>query len=330
MEPMRDYISELPKCDLQVHLEGTLALELANTLAQRSGLKLPVKHFHFKSWQAFNQLYQRQLAVLQTEQDFYQLTWHYAQQAHQQNIRHAELYITPQLHTARGVSLATLLSGIHQGLLDSKQQLGISSGLIINFLPKAGVNAANQLLKQILASSEELQEFLLAISLSPDDHWRSLVAFQPLITTAQQQDLAFVAQVSVDRANSSVWQALDELSAIRLDQAVNCLADPTLVHYLSMNQIPITLCPLLDAKLAICPDLSQHPLTEMLDMELIVSISANYPAYFAGYLNDNYCAIQAALDLSKEQIKQLVTNSLDASFIDKDTKQQLQQELSDC
>lgn len=327
---MTKLIKELPKVELHVHIEGTLEPELLFILADRNKINIGYKNpeelriaYQFKDLQSFLDLYYVGAHVLQTEQDFFDLTWAYIQKIHQQNVRHTELFFDPQTHTSRGIDIAIVINGIDRALKEAKRQFDISSGLILCFLRDLSPQNAIQILDQALVYKDKL----VAVGLDSAEINHPPKDFTAVFNKAREHGLLTVAHAGEEGPADYIIQALDDLNASRIDHGVRCLEDINLVNRLKQQQIPLTVCPLSNIKLCIFESMEQHPIKRMLDMGLMVTINSDDPAYFSGYIEENYLAVAETFQLTKQELFQLAKNSINAGFCTQQRKQQLFSEL---
>ncbi len=326
VKSIKDFIAKLPKAELHLHIEGTLEPELLFKLAQRNNKKTAYptieelkQAYNFSNLQEFLDIYYQGASVLIEEQDFYDLTWAYLEKAHAQNIIHAEIFFDPQTHTDRGVKFDTVIKGIHRALEDGKNKLGISSKLILCFLRHLDETEAQKTLDEALP----FKEWITAVGLDSSEIGHPPAKFQQVYERARKEGLIAVAHAGEEGPSEYVWEALNLLKVSRIDHGNHALDDEKLVKELADKQIPLTVCPLSNQKLKVVPDLKTHPLRKMLQKNLLVTINSDDPAYFGGYVNENYLAIANALEITKEELTQLAKNSFTASFLDTDYKKQL-------
>ncbi|MCY4329806.1 MAG: adenosine deaminase [Endozoicomonadaceae bacterium] len=320
---MMDFITALPKAELHVHIEGTLEPELMFALAERNGIRLPyasVKEirdaYHFSNLQDFLDIYYAGAGVLLQTQDFYDLTWAYLQQAFIQNVRHAEIFFDPQTHTARGIPFATVIDGISQALVDAKNKLGISTRLIMCFLRHLDETDALKTLDMAMPYRDRI----CGVGLDSSECGNPPGKFREVFRRARIAGFSAVAHAGEEGPAAYVREALDELQVMRIDHGNNALDDTSLVTELVKRRIPLTVCPLSNIKLGVVNDMSAHPLQHMLDLDLLATVNSDDPAYFGGYINENYFAVAKALSLDKATLVQLTHNSFTASLLDAETK----------
>jgi adenine deaminase len=324
------FARDLPKAELHLHIEGTLEPELMFELARRNGVGLPYESveevrraYVFSDLQSFLNIYYAGCRVLLTEQDFYDLTWAYLTRAAAQGVRHAEIFFDPQTHTDRGVPFETVVTGIHRALEDGRTRLSITSGLILCFLRHLSVEAAMRTLDEVLP----YREWILAVGLDSSEVGHPPVKFRGVYDRAREAGLLAVAHAGEEGPPAYVWEALDVLKVRRIDHGVRSIEDAQLVSRLVEEQIPLTVCPLSNVKLRVFPNLKSHNLKQLLDRGLLVTVNSDDPAYFGGYVADNFQASAAALDLSREQQLKLARNSFVASFLPDETKRAYLDEL---
>lgn len=324
MENLVKYIERLPKAELHLHIEGSFEPELMFRIAERNNVQLKFKFveslleaYHFTQLQDFLDLYYAGTSVLIYEQDFYDLTWDYLIKAKANNIVHTEIMFDPQAHTTRGVPLETVIKGITRALNDGREKLGISSVLIMSFLRHLSEEDAFKTLEESLP----YREMITAIGLDSSEKGNPPGKFMRVFAKAREYGFLTVAHAGEEGPPENIWGALDLLHVSRIDHGNSSMLDNNLVEQLVERQIPLTICPLSNLRLQVVNDLSGHPLKAMLDKGLRVTVNSDDPAYFGGYLNDNFVAIASALSLSKDEIDQLAQNSFQASFLPDNARQ---------
>lgn len=327
---MKSLINNIPKAELHIHIEGSLEPELMFEIAQRNEIKLPYasieatrQAYNFQNLQSFLDIYYAGAKVLLYEQDFYDLTWAYLQRAASQNVRHTEIFFDPQTHTERGVSFETVFNGIHRALQDGSAALGISSRLILCFLRHLSADAAMETLKQALP----YKNAIAAVGLDSSERGNPPQKFTAVFDKARSEGFLTVAHAGEEGPADYIWQAINLLNVSRIDHGVRCLEDTQLVNYLRDKQIPLTVCPLSNIKLRVFNSLTEHNLKKLLNLGLCVTVNSDDPAYFGGYIAENFTEAQATLNLSQEDIYQLAKNSFKASFLTLEEKQTLITEL---
>lgn len=327
---MEAFIRDLPKAELHIHIEGSLEPELMFELAARNDVKLPFasveeirRAYQFTDLQSFLDIYYEGARVLLQEQDFYDMTWAYLEKAHSQNVRHCEIFFDPQTHTDRGVAFATVINGIHRALVDGKRRLGISSELILCFLRHLSAEAAMRTLDQALP----FKEWIIAVGLDSSEVGHPPQKFARVFDKAREHGFLTVAHAGEEGPPEYIWQALDVLKVSRVDHGVRCVEDPKLVQRLADERVALTVCPLSNVKLRVFDSIEQHNLKRLLDLGLCATVNSDDPAYFGGYLTENFLASQKALQLGREDICRLVRHSFEATFLPQESKQQLLDEL---
>ena len=281
--------------------------------------------YQFDDLQAFLDIYYEGARVLQQEQDFYDLTWAYLTRAHKENVRHVEIFFDPQTHTDRGILFETVVSGIHKALEEAGPKLGISSRLILCFLRHLPEAQAFHTLEQALP----YKDWITAIGLDSSEQDRPPSLFERVFQKAREEGFLTVAHAGEEGPPGYIREALDLLQVKRIDHGVRCLEDAKLVQRLVAEQIPLTVCPLSNLKLRVFDTLEQHNLKQLLDSGLCVMINSDDPAYFGGYLEENYMACRLALDLSRDDLVKLAENSFQAAFLSANEKAGYIREIRD-
>ena len=324
------FIERVPKAELHIHIEGSLEPELMFELALRNGMGLPFKSvdevrkaYVFADLQSFLQLYYQGVRVLVNEEDFYDLTWTYLKKAHSQNVRYSEMFFDPQAHTSRGIAFDTVISGIHHAMLEAKQHLGMSSKLVMCFLRDLSEEAAMVTLQQALP----FKDWMVAVGLDSAEVGHPPEKFTKVFDKAREEGFLAVAHAGEEGPPEYIWQALDRLKVSRIDHGVRCIEDPHLTARLAGDGTPLTVCPLSNVKLRVFESLEQHNLKQLLDHGLCVTVNSDDPAYFGGYLTENFLAAQKALRLDRNDIYRLVRNSFQAAFLRQEEKQTFLDEL---
>lgn len=309
----------LPKAELHVHIEGTLEPEMIFALADRNGLRLTYPNvealraaYDFADLQAFLDVYYAGMQVLLTERDFCDLTRAYLRRAQAQGVKHAEIFFDPQAHTDRGVAFATVLDGLWEALRTSEAEFGITTKLILCFLRDQSEDSAMQTLSSALPHGARI----IAVGLDSAEAGNPPEKFARVFARARAEGFLTVAHAGEEGPPEYVWQALDLLKVSRVDHGVRSLEDPALVERLRRDQMPLTVCPLSNVRLRVVKTLAQHPLKEMLDAGLRATVNSDDPAYFGGYVGDNFRQTARALQLSDDDVTALARNSFLASFLD--------------
>ena len=329
---MEAFIHGIPKAELHIHIEGALEPELMLELAAKNGIDLPFasvgdvrRAYDFKDLQSFLDIYYQGAQVLLTEDDFYRLTWSYLQKAAEQNVRHAEIFFDPQTHTARGVKFETIVAGIHRALMDAERQLAVSSKLIMCFLRHLSVDEALTTLEE----AWDFKDMITGVGLDSSELGFPPENFGPVFDRARQWGFKTVAHAGEEGPPEYIWQALKLLRVERIDHGVRCLEDAGLVDYLVAKQIPLTVCPLSEVKLKVFDNMKQHNLMQMLESGLCVTVNSDDPAYFGGYIEENFLALHQAHGLTAEDMFKLARNAFKASFLDPAEKKKYLSELDD-
>jgi adenosine deaminase len=322
-------VRRLPKAELHLHIEGTLEPEMMFELARRNRVALPYASveavrnaYVFSDLQSFLDIYYAGCAVLVLEQDFYDLASAYLRRAAADGVRHAEIFFDPQTHTARGIPIQAVINGLHRALVDG-QRLGISASLILCFLRHLSADDAMQTLKAALP----LRDKFIAVGLDSSEVGHPPSKFKEVFDLAWSAGLLAVAHAGEEGPPSYIWEALDVLHARRIDHGVRCLEDQALVERLVSQQIPLTVCPLSNVKLRVFPTLAQHNLRKMLERGLRATVNSDDPAYFGGYIEENFRQVTDALALSDGQVFTLARNSFQASFLSDSEKQRYLAEI---
>jgi adenosine deaminase len=299
-------------------------------LASRNRVELPYgsaedvrKAYQFSDLQSFLDIYYQSTRVLLHDRDFYDLTWAYHNKAHEQNVRHAEIFFDPQAHTARDVAIPEIIEGIDQALRDGERTLGISSKLILCFLRHLSAEDAMQTLDDALPYRDRFA----GVGLDSSESGHPPEKFKAVFSRARSEGLFAVAHAGEEGPPDYVWQALDALGAARIDHGVRSLEDPALVERLKADRVPLTVCPLSNVKLRVFDSIKNHNFLRLIDAGLCITVNSDDPAYFGGYINENFHALHDAFDLNKEQLCRLAQNSFEAAFMDDDRRGQVIREL---
>ena len=323
MTDLVGFIASLPKAELHLHIEGALEPELMFALAERNGVMLPYPSvealraaYRFRDLQSFLDLYYQGTSVLVHEQDFYDLARSYLETARQQNILYAEISFDPQAHTRRGVPFEAVIDGLHRAITDARAQLGIRAQLILCFLRDLPEDDALATLEQAMPH----RDCILGIGLDSAERGHPPEKFARVFARARAAGFRAVAHAGEEGPATYITPALDVLHAERIDHGVRCLEDPALVARLARDRIPLTVCPLSNARLGVVADIADHPLPELIERGLFVTLNADDPAYFGGDLNENYQAVAEAFALPRETLCTLARNSFEASFLDDSDK----------
>jgi adenosine deaminase len=329
---MEEFIRGLPKVELHLHIEGTLEPEMMFRLAERNHLPLPFASvdevrgaYEFTDLQSFLDIYYQGAAVLQTEQDFYDLMWAYLERTATDNVRHTEMFFDPQTHTERGIGFPVFMAGFARARTDARERLGVTSHLIMCFLRHLSEEAA-------LDTLEQARPFLgdiVAVGLDSGERGNPPQKFTMVFARARAAGLRAVAHAGEEGPPEYIRDSLDLLGAERIDHGVACEQDNALVQRLVAEQITLTVCPLSNTKLQVFPDLRQHNLRRLLRRGVRVTINSDDPAYFGGYIGANYLAVQEALGLGRPELAQIAHNAIEAAFLDEDRRAALLAELEE-
>ncbi len=317
------YIRDLPKAELHVHIEGTLEPELAFRLARKHGVALPYASvaelraaYDFSDLQSFLDIYYALADVLRGEDDFYHLGLGYMQRAHEQGVVHAEIFFDPQTHTARGIAFGTIVEGLKLALTEAQRSFGMTHRLIACFLRHLSAAEASRTLDEVL----EYREIITAVGLDSSEVGHPPAKFAAVFERAREQGLLTVAHAGEEGPPAYIHEALDLLAVRRIDHGVRCEEDPALVQRLVREQIALTVCPLSNVRLRVFDRMEHHNLKRLLEAGLRVTVNSDDPAYFGGYLLENYLAVERALGLTRAQLATLARNSIEGSFLDADAK----------
>ena len=318
MQDMDSLIKRLPKCELHIHIEGSLEPELMFALARRNGVRLPYasvealrQAYQFRHLQDFLDLYYQGMSVLVTEQDFYDLAWAYLQRARGDNVRHVEMFFDPQGHTARGIAFSTVIGGLHRAVVDAARELGVGASLIMCFLRHLDETDAEKTLDRALAFKDKI----VGVGLDSSELGNPPSKFARVFRRARDEGFFLTAHAGEEGPAAYVWEALDVLGVGRIDHGNHSLDDAALVGRLARERIALTVCPLSNLRLRVIDDLSRHPLRQMMDKGLLVTVNSDDPAYFGGYVNENYRAVSRALELRRDEIAATVRNGIEASLM---------------
>jgi adenine deaminase len=326
MTTLTEFIQGIPKAELHLHIEGTFEPELMFEIAKRNGIAIKYnsvdeikRAYSFSNLQDFLDIYYAGAGVLIEEQDFYDLTWAYLQKVHEQNVVHVEIFFDPQTHTDRGIKFDTVIGGIHRALIDGQSKLGLSSRLIMSFLRHLDEESAMKTLESALV----YKDIIPAVGLDSSELGHPPSKFKSVFDRALQEGFLTVAHAGEEGPPAYVWEALELLKVTRVDHGNRSLEDDNLVKVLADRRMPLTVCPLSNLKLKVVKDLKDHPIRTMLEKGLVATINSDDPAYFGGYVNENYLELANAINLSKEEITQLAKNSIIASFLDDESQRQI-------
>ena len=332
-ERLPDLLRAMPKTELHMHIEGSLEPELIFQMAKRNQVQIPYSSvevlraaYAFTDLQSFLDIYYAGASVLLQEPDFYDMAWAYFLKAQADNVVHAELFFDPQTHTARQVPMATVINGLHRACVDAHTKLGISASLIMCFLRHLSEEEALQTLEQAKPHLDKI----IGVGLDSSERGHPPEKFERVFAQARALGLHVVAHAGEEGPPAYIWGALDLLKAERIDHGVQAIHDAALMKRLAQERIPLTVCPLSNQKLCVFPNLADHNLGAMLDQGLCVMLNSDDPAYFGGYLNDNFLQTFAALPLTAAHAYQLACNSFEASFVPEAQKQVWRGQLDAC
>ncbi|MFS1502269.1 adenosine deaminase [Vibrio lentus] len=323
---MDSFIKKLPKVELHLHIEGTLEPELMFELAKRNNVSIPFENpdqvreaYQFHNLQSFLDIYYQGANVLIHQQDFYDLTWAYLLKCQQDNVVHTEIFFDPQTHTERGINFDTVVGGITQALQKAEQELGISSQLIMCFLRHLDEDSAFETLKQALPYKDKI----IAVGLDSSEQGNPPEKFKHVFQEAINQGFLTVAHAGEEGPAQNISDALSLLGITRIDHGVRCVEDEELMEQLIAKRTPLTVCPLSNTKLKVFETMQQHNIVKLLRKGLCVTINSDDPAYFGGYMNDNFLAVANAHPLTKNELAQFSINAIEASFVSPQARQEL-------
>ncbi len=329
---MNRFLQNMPKAELHIHLEGSVEPEMMFEIGRRNQIALPYSDaaearaaYRFEDLQSFLDIYYRSADVLRNEADFYDITRAYLQRCHQQQVIHVEPFFDPQTHTERGVPFEAVVGGITRALKDGQRRFGISSRLIMCFLRHLSADQAMGTLEQALP----FKEHIVAIGLDSSESGHPPENFRKVFERGLGEGFLTVAHAGEEGPPDYIRQALDLLDVRRIDHGVRCIEDETLMRRLIDEQIPLTVCPLSNVKLRVFDRMSDHNILDLLSRGLKVTVNSDDPAFFGGYVNENFAALHTDLNMNREQAVQLARNSFEASFAEENQKQQMIGRLDD-
>ena len=318
-----ELLRRMPKAELHIHIEGSLEPELIFALAERNQVKIPYasveelrRAYAFTNLQSFLDIYYAGASVLIEEQDFFDMAWAYLLRAQADNVVHTEMFFDPQTHTARGVAMETVINGLHRACVQAKGELGVSASLILCFLRHLSEQEAFETLEQALPYRGKF----IGVGLDSSEVGHPPEKFAKVFARCRELGFHLVAHAGEEGPPEYVWTALDLLKVERIDHGVQSPKDPELMKRLARDRIPLTVCPLSNLKLCVFPKLADHNLGALLDAGLVATVNSDDPAYFGGYMNDNFLQTFEATGLTGAQAYQLAKNSFEASFITADEK----------
>lgn len=323
-------VYKLPKAELHIHIEGTFEPELIFAMAERNGVRLNYRNvealreaYKFTDLESFLKVYYEGMAALRVEQDYYDLTNAYLARAKAQGVRHAEIFFDPQAHTDRGVAFETVVEGISRALKESEKGFGITTRLIMCFLRNLSAESAMETLERALPFKDRI----VAVGLDSGELGNPPSKFKAVFDRARASGFLTVAHAGEEGPPEYIWEALDLLKVSRVDHGVRCMEDKVLVERLVRERMPLTVCPLSNLRLHVVPSLAAHPLKRMMEAGLTCTCNSDDPAYFGGYVGDNFSRTAAALSLTNEQLIALAKNSFEASFMDEAAKRRYYAEV---
>ena len=314
-----DLLRAMPKAELHMHIEGSLEPELIFALAKRNGVALAYPNveslrnaYQFNNLQSFLDIYHAGTMVLKTEQDFYDMTQAYLKRAAADNVIHTEIFFDTQTHTGHGLSADVVINGLHRACVYSKVQWGMSASLILCFLRHLSEREAFESLEQALPFRDKI----VGVGLASGELGNPPEKFSKVFARARELGFRLVAHAGEEGPPAYIWGALDALKVERIDHGVQAFGDAALMQRLAQDKIPLTVCPLSNLKLCVFKNLSDHNLGRMLDEGIVVTVNSDDPAYFGGYINENFTQTFAALGLTAQHAYTLAHNSFEASFIE--------------
>ena len=317
-ERLVDLLRTAPKAELHIHIEGSLEPELILRLSQRNGIAIPYasvdelrRAYAFTNLQSFLDIYYAGASVLITEQDFYDMAWAYLLKAQADHVIHTEIFFDPQTHTARGVAMKTVIDGLHRACQDAQAKLGVSASLILCFLRHLSEEDAFATLEDALPHRDQF----IGVGLDSSELGHPPEKFARVFARCRELGLHLVAHAGEEGPPDYIWSALDVLKVERIDHGVQSTRDAALMKRLAAERVPLTVCPLSNQKLCVFPNLADHNLGQLLDAGLCATVNSDDPAYFGGYMNDNFLQTFAATGLTAQHAYTLMRNSFEASFL---------------
>lgn len=326
---MKTFLQNIPKVELHLHIEGSLEPSMMFELAKRNNINLKFKNedeikkaYDFSNLQDFLDIYYQGANVLQTKQDFYDLTWAYIQKCKEQNVVHTEIFFDPQTHTARNIPIKIVVEGIYEALEEAKNQFGISSFLIACILRHLSEEEGLKTLDELCLYKDKIK----AIGLDSSELNNPPSKFKNLFKKAKQEGFLLVAHAGEEGDSEYIKEAL-ELGVNRIDHGVRCQEDLELVKQLAKSQIPLTICPLSNIKLKVFQNMQEHNILKLLKQNLCICVNSDDPAYFGGYILENFIALDETFKLSKDEVKKLCINAVNASFLNTNEKEKLVKQI---
>ncbi|MGR5161971.1 adenosine deaminase [Vibrio owensii] len=329
---MNAFIQGLPKVELHLHIEGSLEPELLFELAQRNNIDIPYespqalrKAYEFEDLQSFLDIYYQGANALRTEQDFYDLTWAYLERCKADNVIHTEIFFDPQTHTDRGIEFETVINGIHQAMQDGNEKLGITSQIIACFLRHLSEESAIETLPSIVKHKDKI----VGVGLDSSELGHPPEKFKRAFQQAKEAGLLTVAHAGEEGPAQNIIDSVEMLGVSRVDHGVRCVEDASLVEALIESKMPLTVCPLSNIKLCVFDEMEQHNIVDLLRKGVAVTINSDDPAYFGGYMTDNFMAVSNAHPMTKAELAQFTINAINASFISEALKAKYRAQVAD-
>lgn len=321
---MIDLIQKLPKAELHLHIEGSLEPELMFRLARKNNVEIPYDSvedvraaYNFNNLQSFLDIYYAGANVLLTQDDFYDLTWEYILKCVEDNVIHTEIFFDPQTHTERGVAFEAVITGIKDALADAKEKYGITSCIIMCFLRHLSQEAAFETLEQAMAFKDDI----IGVGLDSSELGNPPSKFKDVFKKAKEAGFKLVAHAGEEADFSYIYEALDLLNINRIDHGVQSIKSPELMQRLKDEQMPLTVCPNSNIELRVFDNYKEHNIKALLDYGLNISVNSDDPAYFKGYVNQNFINLYENLPITEEDIITLVKNSFRSAFISDELKE---------
>ncbi|MFV8410678.1 adenosine deaminase [Vibrio owensii] len=329
---MNAFIQGLPKVELHLHIEGSLEPELLFELAQRNNIDIPYespqalrKAYEFEDLQSFLDIYYQGANALRTEQDFYDLTWAYLERCKTDNVIHTEIFFDPQTHTDRGIEFETVINGIHRAMQDGNEKLGITSQIIACFLRHLSEESAIETLQSIVKHKDKI----IGVGLDSSELGHPPEKFKRAFQQAKEAGLLTVAHAGEEGPAQNIIDSVEMLGVSRVDHGVRCVEDASLVEALIESKMPLTVCPLSNIKLCVFDEMEQHNIVDLLRRGVAVTINSDDPAYFGGYMTDNFMAVSNAHPMTKAELAQFTINAINASFIKEALKAKYRAQVAD-
>ena len=318
-----EYIKKTPKTELHLHIEGTLEPDHMFKLAKRNNVSIPFKNieevksaYNFHNLDSFLNIYYQGSKVLINEEDFFDLTWDYILKCKKDNVVHTEIFFDPQTHMDRGIDFDVVINGIYKALSKAKNELNITSKIIMCFLRHLDEDSGFK----VLSKATKHKDKIIGVGLDSSELGNPPKKFEKLFKKAIEEGFLTVAHAGEEGPPEYIWEAIDLLKIKRIDHGVQCLKDEKLVKKLRESQIPLTVCPLSNIKLCVFDKLEEHNLKKIINEDLMATVNSDDPAYFGGYLNENLIQVQSALNLSRQEVKTLIINSFKSSFLNENEK----------